>query len=125
MDQDNQPQQMPVSEPMAPAQAPMPSTEERNLGPAIGVIVIIALIVLGGLYFWGQRIDRKSPAPMETGATQDMPAAREETPGADLTTLETQGTGDDITSISADIEATNLSELGTEVNAMNQEAASQ
>ncbi len=123
MDQDNQPQQVPVAE--APVSAPMPSTEERNLGPAIGVIVIIALIVLGGLYFWGQRIDRKSPAPMETGTTQGMPAAQQETPGADLTSLETQGTGDDITSISADIEATDLSELGTEVNAMNQEAASQ
>lgn len=123
MDQDNQPQQVPVAE--APVSAPMPAHEERNLGPAIGVIVIIALIVLGGLYFWGQRIDRKSPAPMETGSTQDMPAAQQETPGADLNTLETQGAGDDITSITADIEATNLSELGTEVNAMNQEAASQ
>jgi hypothetical protein len=123
MDQDNQPQQVPVAE--TPVSAPMPTQEERNLGPAIGVIVIIALIVLGGLYFWGQRIDRKSPAPMEANSMQDMPAAQLETPGADLGSLEAQGTSDDITSISADIEATNLSELGTEVNAMNQEAVSQ
>jgi hypothetical protein len=124
MDQDNQPQQVPVTE--APAYAPMPAHEERNLGPAIGVIVIIALIVLGGLYFWGQRMDKKVPPPAQDTNSQDMPAAAQpETPGADVNALRSQGTGDDVTSISADIEATNLSELGTEVNAINQEAASQ
>ncbi len=52
-----------------PFQNPQPvetmpeKTVEKSIGPAIGIIVIIVLIVLGGLYFWGQRLERQKALP--------------------------------------------------------------
>lgn len=54
----------------APA-APIPPTPEAHtpVGPVVGSIIIIIVLVLGALYFWGQRADN---AARETQSEQVM-----------------------------------------------------
>jgi|GEM_PF-5738070 len=41
--------------------------QESSVGPVVATIVILAVIVLGGLYFWSQR--SSSTSPTDYGAT--------------------------------------------------------
>jgi|SRR3989344_5416725 len=97
----------------SPATPPSPPQQDgdKSAGPVIGTIIIILLIILGGLYFWGQRVNDRG------AQTEDFV-----TPGADIESLETQGTSDDVTSIEADLNTTNLDDLGTEVDYIEGEA---
>ena len=48
----------------APPQEPAP---QKNIGSVIGIVVIIAVLALGGLYFWGKRLSQEpSPVPDES-----------------------------------------------------------
>ncbi|TAL48910.1 hypothetical protein EPN83_02760 [Patescibacteria group bacterium] len=84
---------------------------QRPIGPAIGVVVILLVIVLGGLYFWGQRVER--------GKIQER--ASEQGAQTDIQALQTQGTSDDVTSIESDLTATSLEGVGSELNAIESE----
>ena len=95
---------MPIMNP-----SPMPGQESKSVGPLIGVIVIIAVIVLGGLYFWGQRLDEQKQSE---AALQNDAATQE---------LETQNTSDEVADIEADLNATNLEGLDTEMNQLETE----
>ena len=67
-------------------------------GPIIGAIVILAIIILGGLYFWSQR-------------TPDL--ITEET----VESINIQSEADDTDSIEADLDATDIENLDVELNA--------
>lgn len=69
-----------------------PETESK-VGPIIGVIVIILVLLLGVLYFWGQRVDR---------ATQD-------------TVADIDATSEDLTSLESDLNA-ELTDLEAELD---------
>lgn len=72
-----------------------------SAGPVIATIIILAVIVLGALYFWDQR------------------DAVEEEVNVDATveTIETQNESDETSSIEADLEATEVESLDAEFNA--------
>ena len=72
--------------------------EKKSHGALIAVIVILFLIVIGGLYFLGQRMNRKYVQPTDTSTTTD--------PVTD--SMNTQSSSDDVSSIKADINATNV-----------------
>ena len=79
-----------------------PTTESgsrKPMGPIIGSIIIVLLIVLGGLYFWGERLNREEMLNQQTA------------PDAVVDDLKTQGTSDKVSSIEADVSATNLDDL--------------
>jgi len=67
-------------------------------GPIVGVIIIVALIVLGGLYMWSRWSDR-APAPPDVNSD---PLVQE---------LETQSSSDKASDIEADLNATDLGNL--------------
>ncbi len=48
-------------------------TEGGSVGSLIGIILIIAIIVLGGIYFWGKRTANQAPTTSEA-ETQDIEA---------------------------------------------------
>lgn len=77
-----------------------PGEKNGSAGPIIAVIIILALVILGGLYFWGERKDR--------GETINNDA---------LEAINTQSELDDATSIEADLDATNVDNLDSEINA--------
>ena len=83
---------------------------KSSIGSIIGTIIIIAIIILGGLYFWGKRIEEsKLKENLITGFT---PGTVDDNTASIITTI---STGDDLDSIEADLNATNLDNLGTEV----------
>lgn len=80
--------------------------EPKSTGPVIGIVIIILIIVLGGLYFWGQRADQN---------------IMEETQNAELEM--TQSESDDLTSIEADLNSADFDGLGAEVEVIEAENA--
>lgn len=100
-----------------------PVSGERSVGPAIGIIVIIAVIVLGGLYFWGQRAEREKATPAQTEATTSNQTSQTSGADADIQAMNTQSSSDDVSSIEADLNSTNLSSLGSETTSINAAAA--
>ena len=69
-----------------------------SAGLIIGAIVILAIIILGGLYFWRERTD-----DMMTNEAIDS--------------INMQSDSDDTTSIEADLNTTDVDSLDAELNA--------
>jgi len=83
---------------------PMPSeSEKKSVGPLVAVIIILALIVVGGLYFLKQRSSQNTYVP---------PA---ETGDAVTASLRQQGSSDDLNTIEADLNATDLDNLDADL----------
>lgn len=76
---------------------------DSSVGPVIGVIIILAVIVLGGLYFWGQRADKED--------------ALEDNTAAELDEIGSQSSSDNASSIEADLNSTQIENLDAELNA--------
>lgn len=71
-----------------------------SAGPIIGIVVILVIVVLAGLYFWNQR----------SGDVLPLPEGIEESLG-------TQSESDESASIEADLEATDVEIIDIDVNA--------
>lgn len=94
-----------------------PTQGEKSVGPAIGIIIIIAVIVIGGLYFWGQRATTKSN---ETNTTETGATVQDD---QNIIDLKNQSSSDEIDSIQADLEATDLDQLGSGVDSIEASAS--
>ncbi len=77
------------------------SPEKKSYGPLIAVIIILALVVIGGLYFLGQRMSGDPYANMDTETTADE----------NVEALNSQSDSDETASIEADLKATNVDGL--------------
>lgn len=86
-----------------------------GIGSTVGTIIIIALIVLGGLYFWGKRLEEsKNIKQITTENTQVTPTPlTAEQQEANL--IRTTSTSDDLGSIESDLGKTNLDNLTPEL----------
>lgn len=85
----------------------MMQPQKGSTGGIIATIIIIALIILGGLYFWGKRINnqRDSAALMN----------QEQMANQEASVIQAVGTSDDTDSLEAELNATQTSGLGTEL----------
>ncbi len=93
-----------------PAPAPQPMKPvEGGAGPVIGTIIILAVIILGGLYFWMQR---SNTADTNVAPTTD-------TVGTDVDTsaIQAQSSADDTSSIETDLKATDTTTVDSGLNA--------
>lgn len=86
---------------------------EGSVGPVIATIIILAVVVLGGLYFWGQR---------NTGSETDIYGnpISSTTPASalpDTSAIDTQSSSDNPTSIQNDLKSTDTNNLGAGINA--------
>lgn len=80
---------------------------KSSIGSIIGIIIIIAIIILGGLYFWGKRI--------EESKLQDELLMKNATTSEEVAP-ENVSSSDDVNSIEADLNATtDFSGLGAEL----------
>ena len=100
----------PKADPAPQVSTPMAGTtiteESKSAGPMVGSIIIIVIIIIGGLYFWGkyltnQDLDLQGPTAEEISAEVDE----------GLTALEEQSSSDEIADIEADLDATDLEGL--------------
>lgn len=84
--------------------------QKSSIGGVIGTIIILSLIILGGLYFWGKRIE-ESKAKRQL-INDNIP---EQTVTSDKTTIKEVGASDDLNTIEAELNATNLDNLDAEL----------
>lgn len=94
----------------------MPNQNKSSIGSIIGTIIVIAIIILGGLYFWGKRVDEaKMNQDLVSGQsdTSTVPAQDE---NMEANSIKAVSNGDDLNSIEADLKATNYDNLGAELN---------
>ena len=46
----------------------LPPGHKSGAGPVVGVIIIVIVLILGGLYFWGAQLNREEePLPLIPG----------------------------------------------------------
>jgi hypothetical protein len=88
--------------------SPMPETmpgekpKGSSAGPVVGAIIIIVIIVLGGLYFWGKKL-AEAPVDEETLELQEV------------------NSSDDLADIEADLENTELDSLDSDFGELEAE----
>lgn len=75
--------------------------EKKSHGPLIAVVIILFLIIIGGLYFLGQRISNKSYQSLQQSGQTDPQTQN----------LQQQSSSDDPNSINADLNATSVDNL--------------
>ncbi len=85
--------------------------KEGGAGPIIATIIILGVVVLGGLYFWGQR----NPTANNDIYGNTLNTTAES--AVDTTSIDTQSTSNNPASINADLNSTNIDNLGAEINA--------
>ena len=100
-------------------QTPPPTNNGGNkpVGAVIGIVIIIVVLAIGGLYFWGSRLNKLTP-------TQYLPdySASEQMTSTDAQTESLEQIGsDDIDSIYRDLEETDLSDLDRELRDIEME----
>ena len=85
--------------------------ERESKGPVVGIVVIIVLLILGGVYLWQSK---SVELPLNTSPTTDT--------GDELTNqLSNQGSSSNPEEITADVNATNLDGLDKELNQIGTE----
>ena len=96
-----------------PAQNGVPE-EKKSIGPLISVIIILALIIIGGLYFLKERSNQN----------RYIPEMQQE--GDPVTnSLMQQSSSDDLNSIEADLNATQINNLDQGAAAIQAEMQAQ
>ena len=90
-----------------------------HLGPMLGALILLVVIILGGLYLWGQSLVKTDPAFQERVIINDEP----ETPRAiaDTKILETLSPSDDLGAIEADLNSTNLDSIDADMTTIDAE----
>ena len=89
-----------------------PTNNKSGIGSIIATIIIIAIIILGGLYFWGKRVEESQSAQNMVNDTTAQATATQ----SEAAAIRTVTPADDLNSIDADLQATKLDNLGAEVN---------
>ncbi len=105
-------EQTPISE--------VSKNKEKSIGSIIAVVIIIAILVIGGLYYWGKKINDIGT----NNSTVDQNITAEEIskqPDESLNKLNTQGTSDKPAAIEADLNSTNIKGLDTDIGKINAE----
>ncbi len=93
----------------------MPITPEEKpksgVGPIAGAIIVILLLVAGGLYFWGAKLNEKAQEnTMPFIPSNDTMQMQESMPAND-SDLPPQSTSDDASSIESDFQAMDLESI--------------
>ena len=88
---------------------------KSSIGSIIGTVIIIALIILGGLYFWGKRVEesKSTQSAMTETTTTDMTNPDQN----EVTVIKSMSSSDEVDSIETDLQKTNTTNLDTELNA--------
>ncbi len=91
------------------------SRRDGTAGPLIGSIIIVLIILVGGLYFWGSMIvDRKNEIESEA-------VMEEQTKDAEVEAITSQSSSDEASSIEADLNATDLDSVDAEIEGVDSE----
>ncbi len=99
----------------------MNDENKSSVGSIIGTIIIIALIVLGGLYFWGKRVEEAQNAKkMASEATLPTVSAEDQAAANEAASIKSTSSLDDLDSIESDLNNTNTTNLSPELDVQAQ-----
>jgi hypothetical protein len=101
-------------------EASFSDTHNAHVGPILGMLVVVLILILGGLYLWGGMLAKNETA---TRVERTLPNNEPETPRAeaDRDILMTTSESVEIDAIYADLESTNLDSLDTELDTIDVE----
>lgn len=109
--------QVPPPPPVTPPRAEQPNPimmppaptmpEKHSFGPIIGSVIIVIILILGALYFWGQRVN-KAPAEQVPAQVQESQLQVEETSAP--------VSSDEIESIESDLMSENFTDLEASIS---------
>ncbi len=91
---------------------------KSSIGSIIGTIIIIALLVLGGLYFWGKRIEETKK--LQDITSDNLPPAANQNATSEANVIRSVTPSDDLDSIEADLKNTNTANLSAELDVQAQ-----
>lgn len=102
------------------AQEQFSDAHHGHVGAILGVLIIILILILGGLYLWGSML---SNSENEARVERTIPNNEPETPraNADKQIMETTSSSNDLDAIYADLESTNLDSLDAELDQIDAE----
>lgn len=104
-----------------------PHTEETPsyIGIILGILIVVLIILLGGVYMWGeivQKNENQSPQPTVTRPTTEENNEPESTNAeADVETLGAMSTSDELDAIEADLGSTIISDPEADLTAVETE----
>ena len=90
------------------------TSENKPAGPVIGAVIIILILVVGALYFWGAKLNKEANQTPE-----DILGGEDKT----LEQLQTQSTSTEIGDIEADLNVTDLDNLDADLQNIDKELA--
>ncbi len=96
--------------------------EESKIGPIIGIIIVVIVLIIGALYFWGEKLNKEKinvPAN-QTVSTVSNPVVGDATTDATVSSLKTQSSSDDLTSITNDLNATAIDAVDVDLKKVTQ-----
>jgi hypothetical protein len=96
-------------------------THHSQTGVILGVLIVILVIILGGLYLWGASLTQAPTVDDITEAPIDNNEPETPRAVADTQMLKVVSSSDEIGAIEADIGSTNLDTLGSELDEIGRE----
>lgn len=54
---------MPPENPPQNIQISNQAPKNSGVGPIVGVVIVVAIVIFGALYFWGQRLNKQESVP--------------------------------------------------------------
>ncbi len=92
---------------------------QSHQGPLLGILVILLVLILTGLYLWGGMLSQQSEPIQELPIVNNEP----ETPRAvaDQAILETLSPSDELSAIEADLQSTNLDTIDSDLTPIDAE----
>ncbi len=102
------------------AQGAFSETHHEHVGPILGVLIVVLILILGGLYLWGSILSKDTGTQT---SERTIPNNEPETPRAeaDRDILMTTSASAEIDAIYADLESTNLNDLDSEFTTIEAE----
>ncbi len=96
-----------------------PTTKHSHVFPIVGVIIIMLVLMLGGLVFWGSQLEKQKDLVVVTPIVNNEP----ETPRAeaDIQILQTLSPSDELDAIEADLESTNMDSIDIDLTTIDVE----
>jgi hypothetical protein len=96
-------------------------THPSYIGIVLGILIIVLVLILAGLYMWGEMLKKQQEQMM---FNETMQSTTEENNGPESQNTEastTLSTSDEINAIEADLDSTDLDDLDAEFTAIDAE----
>ncbi len=99
---------------------PFSEARHSQVGPILGVLIVILIIILGGLYLWGSMLPKQEN---QARVERALPNYEPETTRAvaDRQIMDTTSSSNDLDAIYADLESTNLNDLDADLTQVEAE----